>query len=203
MFTGIVQGTAKIVDIEQKESIRTIFIDLPNVELLEIGASVSIDGVCLTATEINDGIVSFDIIQETLSRSTLGDLEIGGVVNFERSLKFGDEIGGHLLSGHVIATGLVQDRVETGEGLDLSILMPLSIEKYIMEKGYVAIDGISLTIGKVDDLRFNLHIIPETIRQTKINSKQVGDAVNIEIDSMTQTIVSTVERLTGKVSDVI
>ncbi|MAP59272.1 MAG: riboflavin synthase [Euryarchaeota archaeon] len=203
MFTGIVQGTAKIVDIEQKESIRTIFIDLPNVELLEIGASVSIDGVCLTATEINDGIVSFDIIQETLSRSTLGDLEIGGVVNFERSLKFGDEIGGHLLSGHVIATGLVQDKVETGEGLDLSILMPLSIEKYIMEKGYVAIDGISLTIGKVDDLRFNLHIIPETIRQTKINSKQVGDAVNIEIDSMTQTIVSTVERLTGKVSDVI
>lgn len=203
MFTGIVQGTAKIVDIEQKESIRTIFIDLPNVELLEIGASVSIDGVCLTATEINDGIVSFDIIQETLSRSTLGDLEIGGVVNFERSLKFGDEIGGHLLSGHVIATGLVQDRVETGEGLDLSILMPLSIEKYIMEKGYVAIDGISLTIGKVDDLRFNLHIIPETIRQTTINSKQVGDAVNIEIDSMTQTIVSTVERLTGKVSDVI
>ncbi len=203
MFTGIVQGTAKIVDIEQKESIRTIFIDLPNVELLEIGASVSIDGVCLTATEINDGIVSFDIIQETLSRSTLGDLEIGSVVNFERSLKFGDEIGGHLLSGHVIATGLVQDKVETGEGLDLSILMPLSIEKYIMEKGYVAIDGISLTIGKVDDLRFNLHIIPETIRQTKINSKQVGDAVNIEIDSMTQTIVSTVERLTGKVSDVI
>ena len=203
MFTGIVQGTAKIVDIEQKESIRTIFIDLPNVELLEIGASVSIDGVCLTATGINDGIVSFDIIQETLSRSTLGDLEIGGVVNFERSLKFGDEIGGHLLSGHIIATGLVQDKVETGEGLDLSILMPLSIEKYIMEKGYVAIDGISLTIGKVDDLRFNLHIIPETIRQTKINSKQVGDAVNIEIDPMTQTIVSTVERLTGKVSDVI
>ena len=198
MFTGIVQGTAKIVDIEQKESIRTIFIDLPNVELLEIGASVSIDGVCLTATEINDGIVSFDIIQETLSRSTLGDLEIGGVVNFERSLKFGDEIGGHLLSGHIIATGLVQDKVETGEGLDLSILMPLSIEKYIMEKGYVAIDGISLTIGKVDDLRFNLHIIPETIRQTTINSKQVGDAVNIEIDSMTQTIVSTVERLTAK-----
>ena len=198
MFTGIVQGTAKIVDIEQKESIRTIFIDLPNIELLEIGASVSIDGVCLTATEINDGIVSFDIIQETLSRSTLGDLEVGGVVNFERSLKFGDEIGGHLLSGHIIATGLVKDKVETGEGLDLSILMPLSIEKYIMEKGYVAIDGISLTIGKVDDLRFNLHIIPETIRQTTINSKQVGDAVNIEIDSMTQTIVSTVERLTGK-----
>ena len=90
------------------------------------------------------------------------------------------------------------DKVESGEGVDLSILVPLSIEKYIMEKGYVAIDGISLTIGEVIDSRFNLHIIPETIRQTTINSKQVGDAVNIEIDSTTQTIVSTVERIMAK-----
>ena len=198
MFTGIVQGTAKIVDIENKESINTIVIQLPNVESLEIGASVSIDGVCLTVTEINNSKVSFDVIQETLSRTTLGHLEAGSMVNFERSLKFGDEIGGHLLSGHIIATGLVGDKVESGEGVDLSILVPLSIEKYIMEKGYVAIDGISLTIGEVIDSRFNLHIIPETIRQTTINSKQVGDAVNIEIDSTTQTIVSTVERIMAK-----
>ena len=198
MFTGIVQGTAKIVDIENKESINTIVIQLPNVESLEIGASVSIDGVCLTVTEINNSKVSFDVIQETLSRTTLGHLEAGNMVNFERSLKFGDEIGGHLLSGHIIATGLVGDKVESGEGVDLSILVPLSIEKYIMEKGYVAIDGISLTIGEVIDSRFNLHIIPETIRQTTINSKQVGDAVNIEIDSTTQTIVSTVERIMAK-----
>lgn len=198
MFTGIVQGTAKIVDIENKESINTIVIELPNVESLEIGASVSIDGVCLTVTEINNSKVSFDVIQETLSRTTLGHLEAGSMVNFERSLKFGDEIGGHLLSGHIIATGLVGDKVESGEGVDLSILVPLSIEKYIMEKGYVAIDGISLTIGEVINSRFNLHIIPETIRQTTINSKQVGDAVNIEIDSTTQTIVSTVERIMAK-----
>ena len=198
MFTGIVQGTAKVVEIDNKESINTIFIDLPNVQFLEIGASVSIDGVCLTVTEINNSIVSFDVIQETLSRTTLGDLEVDSIVNYERSLKFGDEIGGHLLSGHIIATGLVGDKVESGDGLDLSILVPSSIEKYIMEKGYVAIDGISLTIGDVTNSRFNLHIIPETIRQTTINSKQVGDAVNIEIDSTTQTIVSTVERVMAK-----
>jgi riboflavin synthase len=198
MFTGIVQGTAKVVEIDNKESINTIFIDLPNVQFLEIGASVSIDGVCLTVTEINNSIVSFDVIQETLSRTTLGDLEVDSIVNYERSLKFGDEIGGHLLSGHIIATGLVGDKVESGDGLDLSILVPSSIEKYIMEKGYVAIDGISLTIGDVTNSRFNLHIIPETIRQTTINSKQVGDAVNIEIDSTTQTIVSTVERIMAK-----
>ena len=198
MFTGIVQGTAKIVDIEHKGSINTIVIELPNIEFLEIGASVSIDGVCLTVTQINNSKVSFDVIQETLSRTTLGHLEVDNMVNFERSLKFGDEIGGHLLSGHIIATGLVGDKVESGEGVDLSILVPLSIEKYIMEKGYVAIDGISLTIGEVTDSKFNLHIIPETIRQTTINSKQVGDAVNIEIDSTTQTIVSTVERIMAK-----
>ena len=198
MFTGIVQGTAKVVEIDNKESINTIFIDLPNVQFLEIGASVSIDGVCLTVTQINNSIVSFDVIQETLSRTTLGDLEVDSIVNYERSLKFGDEIGGHLLSGHIIATGLVGDKVESGDGLDLSILVPSSIEKYIIEKGYVAIDGISLTIGDVTNSRFNLHIIPETIRQTTINSKQVGDAVNIEIDSTTQTIVSTVERVMAK-----
>jgi len=198
MFTGIVQGTAKVVEIDNKESINTIFIDLPNVQFLEIGASVSIDGVCLTVTEINNSIVSFDVIQETLSRTTLGDLEVDSIVNYERSLKFGDEIGGHLLSGHIIATGLVGDKVESGDGLDLSILVPSSIEKYIIEKGYVAIDGISLTIGDVTNSRFNLHIIPETIRQTTINSKQVGDAVNIEIDSTTQSIVSTVERIMAK-----
>ena len=198
MFTGIVQGTAKVVEIDNKESINTIFIDLPNVQFLQIGASVSIDGVCLTVTEINNSIVSFDVIQETLSRTTLGDLEVDSIVNYERSLKFGDEIGGHLLSGHIIATGLVGDKVESGDGLDLSILVPSSIEKYIIEKGYVAIDGISLTIGDVTNSRFNLHIIPETIRQTTINSKQVGDAVNIEIDSTTQTIVSTVERIMAK-----
>ena len=198
MFTGIVQGTAKIVEIENRGSINTIVIELPNIESLEIGASVSIDGVCLTVTQINNSKVSFDVIQETLSRTTLGYLEVDNMVNFERSLKFGDEIGGHLLSGHIIATGLVGDKVESGEGVDLSILVPLSIEKYIMEKGYVAIDGISLTIGEVTDSKFNLHIIPETIRQTTINSKQVGDAVNIEIDSTTQTIVSTVERIMAK-----
>ena len=97
-----------------------------------------------------------------------------------------------------MATGIVNEKSESGEGMDFTILAPLSIEKYLLEKGYVAIDGISLTIGDVSNSRFNLHIIPETMRQTTIASKQVGDAVNIEIDSTTQTIVSTVERMTRK-----
>jgi riboflavin synthase len=198
MFTGIVQGTGKIIEVIEGETIRSFKIQVPNTESLEIGASISVDGVCLTATSIENKIVSFDVIQETLKRTTLGQLEVGETVNIERSLKFGDEIGGHLLSGHIMATGIVNEKSESGEGMDFTILAPLSIEKYLLEKGYVAIDGISLTIGDVNNSRFNLHIIPETMRQTTIASKQVGDAVNIEIDSTTQTIVSTVERMTKK-----
>ena len=198
MFTGIVQGTGQIAEVIEGETIKTFKIEIPNTESLEIGASVSVDGVCLTATSIVNKIASFDVIQETLTRTTLGQLEKGDIVNIERSLKFGDEIGGHLLSGHIIATGLVNEKKDLGEGIDLSIIAPPSIEKFLIEKGYVAIDGISLTIGEVSNSRFNLHIIPETMRQTKIGSKQVGDAVNIEIDSTTQTIVSTVERIIAK-----
>lgn len=198
MFTGIVQGTGEIIEVIEGDTIRSFKIQVPNTESLEIGASISVDGVCLTATSIENKIVSFDVIQETLKRTTLGQLEVGETVNIERSLKFGDEIGGHLLSGHIMATGIVNEKSESGEGIDFTILAPLSIEKYLLEKGYVAIDGISLTIGDVSNSRFNLHIIPETMRQTTIASKQVGDAVNIEIDSTTQTIVSTVERMTRK-----
>ena len=198
MFTGIIQGIGNIVEVIQGETIKSFKIEIPNVESLQIGASVSVDGVCLTAVVIENNIVSFDVIQETLTRTTLGQLESGDTVNIERSLKFGDEIGGHLLSGHIMATGLVNEVLNSGEGMNLSIIAPLSIEKYLIEKGYVAIDGISLTLGEVSNSRFNLHIIPETMRQTKISSKQVGDAVNIEIDSTTQTIVATVERLNEK-----
>ena len=198
MFTGIIQGVGNIVEVIQGETIKSFKIEIPNTESLQIGASVSVDGVCLTAVVIENNIVSFDVIQETLTRTTLGQLESGDMVNIERSLKFGDEIGGHLLSGHIIATGLVSEVLNSGEGMSLSIMAPPSIEKYLIEKGYVAIDGISLTLGEVSNSSFNLHIIPETMRQTKISSKQVGDAVNIEIDSTTQTIVATVERLNGK-----
>ena len=198
MFTGIIQGVGNIVEVIPGETIKSFKIEIPNVESLQIGASVSVDGVCLTAVVIENNIVSFDVIQETLTRTTLGQLESGDTVNIERSLKFGDEIGGHLLSGHIMATGLVNEVLNSGEGMNLSIIAPPSIEKYLIEKGYVAIDGISLTLGEVSNSRFNLHIIPETMRQTKISSKQVGDAVNIEIDSTTQTIVATVERLNEK-----
>jgi riboflavin synthase len=195
MFTGIIQGTGTVLSIVKKQSIHTLQLELPNTTHLETGASVSIDGVCLTAVTIQDSVVDFDVISETLARTTLGQLTVGQHVNVERSLKFGDEIGGHLLSGHIIASGILHSKKQHGEGIDYTVLVPLDVRKYVMEKGYIAVDGISLTIGAVHEGTFSLHIIPETLRLTTLVDKEVGDAVNLEIDSTTQTIVATVERV--------
>ena len=194
MFTGIVQGTGTVLSINNGETIRTLVINLPNVENLAIGASVAINGVCLTATTIQSNHVHFDVIEETLQRTSTGELEVGHLVNIERSLAFGDEIGGHLLSGHIMGTGLVHAADVSGEGMNLEILVPEQLRKFILEKGYIGVDGISLTVGAVENGCFSLHIIPETLRLTTLGQREAGDAVNLEIDSTTQTIVETVER---------
>ena len=195
MFTGIVQGKGTVVSIEIGNEITTFRIQVPSTEGLQIGASVSIDGVCLTATEFSGEIVSFDVIPETLEKTTLGQLEQGNYVNVERSLRYGDEVGGHLLSGHIIGRGIISKADNLGDGAQYSILTPPDVRKYLVSKGYVGIDGISLTIGDVSEDQFDLHLIPETLRLTTIGDKQVGDAVNLEIDSTTMMIVETVERM--------
>ncbi|MBT3653078.1 MAG: riboflavin synthase subunit alpha [Euryarchaeota archaeon] len=195
MFTGIVQGLGTIESIEEGDGITTFCVACPDTQDLAIGASVAIDGVCLTATSIKGELVTFDVIPETMERTTLGERVVDDEVNIERSLRYGDEVGGHLLSGHIIGRGLVTYSESVGEGAQLKIKAPPSIQKYIQTKGYIGIDGISLTLGEVVENEFDLHIIPETLRLTTLRSKRVGDAVNIEIDSTTMMIVETVERL--------
>lgn len=196
MFTGIVAGTGRITELEGNDVIR-IVIDFAMVstEGLVEGASVSVDGVCLTVVDIDEQYISFDAIPETLSLTTLGEKIVGNWVNLERALKMGDELGGHLLSGHIMGVGEIIERSSGEDHLDLLIDCPDDILKYVQQKGYIAIDGISLTIGEVDDGGFALHLIPETMKLTTIGGKQLGEHVNIEVDSMTQTIVSTVERV--------
>ena len=195
MFTGIVQGKGRVVSVETGNEITTFQIKVPSTEGLAIGASVAIDGVCLTATDFSEEVVSFDVIPETLEKTTLGQLTKDSEVNVERSLRYGDEVGGHLLSGHIIGRGLIKKASELGDGAQYTILPPPDVRKYIVTKGYVGIDGISLTIGNVHDDGFDLHLIPETLRLTTIGEKVVGDAVNLEIDSTTMMIVETVERM--------
>jgi len=195
MFTGIVQGVGEVITKTSHNTVTSMTIKLPNVKNLAIGASVSINGVCLTVVSLDSNVVQFDIIDETLERTNLGDISVRDYVNIERSLKFGDEVGGHVLSGHIFATGIINSKAKKGDQMSLSILAPPSMQKYLIEKGYIAIDGISLTVGEIKDGCFDLHIIPETMRLTILDSKEVGDIVNIEIDSNTQLIVETIERL--------
>ena len=195
MYTGIVSGTAPVIAVADGEGIRTLTIDLDGFsDGLQIGASVALDGVCMTVVSLEGTEVRFDAIEETLGRTTLERAIQGHMVNVERSLRMGDELGGHILSGHVMMTAKIIGRVERGEGLDLVIENPLEARPYILEKGFIAIDGMSLTIGATSDEGFALHIIPETLRVTTIEEKEVGDSVNLEIDSRTQAVVETVMR---------
>jgi len=148
----------------------------------------------MTVVSIDGNLVTFDAIEETLNRTTLGKLGVGSLVNIERSLKMGDELGGHIISGHVLTTAKILQIVNKGEGIDMMIENPPEVNQYILEKGYISIDGMSLTIGKVSEDNFSLHIIPETLRITTIGHKNVGDYVNIEIDSRTQAIVDTIRK---------
>ena len=198
MFTGIVEGMATLRSIKDNSDHIHWVVDLPaGVGAgLEIGASVALDGVCLTAVNIDGDVASFDLIQETLDRSTLGLRSPGDSLNIERALRYGDEVGGHLVSGHVMGVGTVTSISHADDTADIRIDAPSHIESYIFEKGYIAIDGISLTVGEAKkNGGFNLHIIPETLRRTTLGQKTSGSLVNIEIDAMTQAVVDTVKRV--------
>ena len=195
MYTGIVAGTAPVTGVDDSEGIRTLTVDLDGFcEGLQTGASVALDGVCMTVVSIDGTEVRFDAIEETLGRTTLGEVGVGGMVNVERSLKVGDELGGHILSGHFMTSARIIGREERGEGLNLLVDNPVNALPFIIEKGFIGIDGMSLTIGGVSEEYFALHIIPETLRVTTIGSKEVGDSVNIEVDYRTQAVIETVMR---------
>ncbi len=197
MFTGIVQGIATAESVESRPGLSSFVVRLPpgHADNVRIGASVALDGACLTVTGQNGDYLTFDAMQETLSVTTLGSLRRGDAVNFERAARISDEIGGHLLSGHIHTTAEVVaiDRPENNRTLNFQV--PAAWSHYLFAKGYIAINGASLTIGAVDGARFNVHLIPETLRATTFDRLKVGDRVNIEIDSQTQTIVDTLQRL--------
>jgi riboflavin synthase len=217
LFTGIVQGKATIQRIssptsktmdwgdgDKAYSLRTFTVAFPpssehgDMESVQIGASIALNGTCLTVTEteLEGNTANFDVIDETLRRTNLGSLREGCSVNFERSARVGDEIGGHTVSGHVQTTASIS-RLETTDGstrMDFE-LSDTSWKKYILQKGFVSVDGCSLTVGETSDTGFCVYLIPETLRVTVLGEKGVGDMVNIEIDTQTQAIVDTVERV--------
>nr|WP_113866400.1 riboflavin synthase subunit alpha [Brenneria salicis]NMN91888.1 riboflavin synthase alpha chain [Brenneria salicis ATCC 15712 = DSM 30166]RBP62894.1 riboflavin synthase alpha chain [Brenneria salicis ATCC 15712 = DSM 30166]RLM30758.1 riboflavin synthase subunit alpha [Brenneria salicis ATCC 15712 = DSM 30166] len=198
MFTGIVQGIAPVVSIVEKSNFRTHVIKLPPELLpgLTPGASVAHNGCCLTVTSVEGDCVSFDLMKETLRLTNLGDVKAGDFVNVERAAKMGDEIGGHVMSGHIICTAeVVKILVSENNHQIWFRLADKSLMKYVLHKGFIGIDGISLTIGEVTRSRFCVHLIPETLNRTTLGQKRLGHRVNIEIDPQTQAVVDTVERV--------
>lgn len=199
MFTGIVQGVRSVVSVERKTNLVGFVVDLGG-DLsggLRVGASVSVDGVCLTVTHITGTCAGFDAIQETLDRTTLAGLAPGRQVNIERSASAAHEVGGHRVSGHIHGTARIREVRQRENERVLALDAPPEWMNYIFPKGFIALDGASLTVVEVarNDCAFTVHLIPETLRKTTFASKQVGHRVNLEIDAQTQAIVDTVERI--------
>lgn len=202
MFTGIVQGTARVRRLRAQTGLTTIELTCPPGfdDGLAIGASVAVDGVCLTVTSRSGGQACFDVMQQTLSLTTLAGLREGDRVNVERAAKDGAEIGGHPLSGHVDFRATVQALRRPENNHVLRLAVPSPWMRYVFAKGYIAVDGASLTVaeaGREADGSgwFEVWLIPETLRMTTFGDKREGDAVNIEIERQTQIVVDTVERV--------
>jgi len=197
MFTGIIQGTAEVLAIDERTDFRTHTVRLsePLLQGLEPGASVAHNGCCLTVTAVDGDRVTFDLMRATLDCTNLGALRVGDRVNVERAARYGDEIGGHAMSGHIMTTAEVTEVLDSPDNRQLWFRIPEGLACYVFDKGYIGIDGISLTIGGVRGDSFSVNLIPETLQRTNIGGRCPGDRVNIEIDPQTQAIVDTTERV--------
>lgn len=200
MFTGIVTRSCAIRAIEDRPGLRTLTVQLDNrlIDGLERGASVAIDGVCLTATDMNleEAHVSFDVMQETLNKTTLGALLPESLVHVERSATFGQEVGGHIVSGHVSGVAKVVSIARPENNFVLTLQVPESARDFIFDKGFVAIKGASLTVVDYhhEEGIFSVWLIPETLDVTTFADLSPGDTVNFEVDPQTVAIVETVRR---------
>jgi riboflavin synthase len=200
MFTGIVQGVARVDAIDAREGLHTLHLKFPEGfdDELAIGASVSCDGVCLTVTERPaPGVALFDVMAQTLNLTTLGALSVGSGLNVERAAKDGAEIGGHPLSGHVDVSARIAEIRTPDNNRVIRFALPAPWMRYVFAKGYIAVNGCSLTVAEAQRERdgsgwFEVWLIPETLRMTTFADKAVGDGAHIEIERSTQVVVDTV-----------
>ena len=201
MYTGIVQGLEKIIEIQKGDGFITIVVSNQHHFFADvfIGASVAINGVCLTVTTIDAALnqIHFDISDVTLALTTLKNLKVGDAVNIERSAKVGAENGGHNLYGHIEGTAIVKALEQRGETFHIDLQIPDGNIKYFFLKGFIGLNGCSLTINRVDReaSEISIDLIPETLRLTTWKDAKVGDEVNYEIDQMTRTLVDTLENI--------
>ena len=194
MFTGIVEEMGTVVSVEHRATDSRIVLDGPTVAAgTPVGASIAVDGVCLTVTDVNGSAFAVDLMPETLQRSTLGGLHAGSRVNLERAVRADGRLDGHIVQGHVDGVGQLMSRSPGPRWDDLVIGLPAGLGRYVAEKGSIAVSGVSLTVTHVEVDRFGISLIPTTLEVTTLGGLTVGDPVNLEVD----VIAKYVERLLG------
>jgi len=202
MFTGLVEKIGTIEGQSRHGKGQRLSVSRPSsFDDIKTGDSISVNGVCLTITDLNGKIISFDVMQESLDRSSLRDLKKGNKVNLERALKASDRLGGHFVSGHIDYKARIENIRIEADSRRLELSLPKEYSKHIVSKGSVAVDGVSLTAGEVYNNRFSIYLIPHTLKITTLGLRKKGDFVNIEMDMLAKLkLKSENEKSTSKVS---
>jgi riboflavin synthase len=196
MFTGIVEERGRVRSVTSNSGGAQVVIEAQIVlDDVELGASIAVNGCCLTVTSFDAGSFAADAVIETLARTNLGDLAVGDRVNLERPLRFADRLGGHLVQGHVDATGTVRDRAPQADGSEVVVIeAPDAVLRYVVLKGSITVDGVSLTVARVDDDAFAIALIPHTLAVTTLGARPVGTRVNLEVDLVAKYVEALVAR---------
>jgi riboflavin synthase len=195
MFTGIIEDKGKVLKIEYRGQEKRLTIGLPpHLTEVQLGDSINVNGVCLTAVQKRQQSIEIDLSKETLQKTILGELKEGDEVNLERALRLADRLGGHIVTGHIDGIGAIVEKKKERDFLQLGIRIPESISKYVVQKGSIAIDGISLTVNECQEGEIQLTLIPYTIEKTTLVDKKVGDRVNVEADILGKYV----EKLLGR-----
>jgi riboflavin synthase len=199
MFTGIVREVGRVQAVEGgRDGVRLLVAAPETAAAAHVGDSVSVNGVCLTVTEARDGVLAFDAVPETLRRSSLGRLDTGSDVNLEPALRAGEPLGGHIVQGHVDGVGHVRGVDAEGDGLRLAVELPAELARYCVEKGSLAVEGVSLTLATVHPSHVEIALVPHTLAATTLGRLAPGDPVNVEVDVVAKHVERLLEAREGR-----
>jgi riboflavin synthase len=198
VFTGIVENKGKVLKIDHRGAMKRLIVDVPfDLTDMELGDSININGVCLTVVEKRGAAIAVDLSPESLQRTTLARVKEADQVNLERALRLSDRLGGHIVTGHIDGIGTIIERKTEGESLSLKVRIPQTVTPYVVQKGSIAIDGISLTVNEVREDWIRLTLIPYTLERTTLTEKKVGEEVNIEADILGKYVEKVLDRGKG------
>jgi riboflavin synthase len=199
MFTGIIEDKGKVIRLEHRGREKKLTLQLPiHLTDMQLGDSINVNGVCLTIAEKRGQTIVVDLSSETLQKTVLGELKEGDQANFERALKLTDRLGGHIVTGHIDGIGVITEKRKEGDYLHLEIRVPKFVSRYVVQKGSIAIDGISLTVNECENEEIKMTLIPYTLEKTTLMDKRVGDRINVEADIIGKYVEKMMNRGDGK-----